>query len=29
VSIYEQLEDAIHRCNHLAESLESVVVKHS
>jgi len=29
VSIYEQLEDAIDRCKHLAESLESVVVKHS
>ena len=28
-SIYEQLEDAIDRCKHLAESLESVVVKHS
>lgn len=29
VSIYEQLEDAIDRCKHLAESLESVVVKHT
>jgi uncharacterized protein len=29
VSIYEQLEDAIDRCKHLAQSLESVVVKHS
>ena len=29
VTIYEQLEDAIDRCKHLAESLESVVVKHS
>jgi uncharacterized protein len=29
VSIYEQLEDAIDRCKHLAESLEGVVVKHS
>jgi uncharacterized protein Yka (UPF0111/DUF47 family) len=28
-SIYETLEDAIDRCKHLAESLESVVVKHS
>jgi uncharacterized protein Yka (UPF0111/DUF47 family) len=29
LSIYEQLEDAIDRCKHLAESLESVVVKHT
>jgi hypothetical protein len=29
VYIYEQLEDAIDRCKHLAESLEGVVVKHS
>jgi uncharacterized protein Yka (UPF0111/DUF47 family) len=29
VSIYEQLEDSIDRCKHLAELLESVVVKHT
>ncbi len=29
VSIYEQLEDAIDRCKHLAESLEGIVVKHT
>lgn len=29
VWIYEQLEDAIDRCKHLAESLESIVVKHT
>jgi predicted phosphate transport protein (TIGR00153 family) len=29
VSIYEQLEDSIDRCKHLAETLEAVVVKHS
>jgi uncharacterized protein Yka (UPF0111/DUF47 family) len=29
VSIYEQLEDGIDRCKHLAELLESVVVKHT
>jgi hypothetical protein len=29
VSIYEQLEDAIDRTKHLAESLEGVVVKHT
>ena len=29
VWVYEQLEDAIDRCKHLAESLESIVVKHT
>jgi uncharacterized protein Yka (UPF0111/DUF47 family) len=29
VWIYEQLEDAIDRCKHLAENLESIVVKHT
>jgi uncharacterized protein Yka (UPF0111/DUF47 family) len=29
VSIYEKLEDSIDRCKHLAELLESVVVKHT
>lgn len=29
VSIYEQLEDSIDRCKHLAEVLESIVVKHT
>jgi uncharacterized protein Yka (UPF0111/DUF47 family) len=29
VSIYEQLEDSIDRCKHLAELLESIVVKHT
>ncbi len=29
VAIYEQLEDSIDRCKHLAELLESVVVKHT
>jgi hypothetical protein len=29
VSIYEQLEDAIDRCKHLAQSLEGIVVKHT
>jgi uncharacterized protein Yka (UPF0111/DUF47 family) len=29
VSIYEQLEDAIDRCKHLAETLEGIVVKHA
>ncbi len=29
VSIYEQLEDAIDRCKHLAQSLEGIVVKHA
>lgn len=28
VSIYEQLEDAIDRCKHLAQTLEGIVVKH-
>ncbi len=28
-SIYEQLEDAIDRCKHLAQSLEGIVVKHT
>lgn len=29
VSIYEQLEDSLDRCKHLAEVLESIVVKHT
>ena len=29
VAIYEQLEDSIDRCKHLAELLESIVVKHT
>jgi uncharacterized protein Yka (UPF0111/DUF47 family) len=29
VTVYEQLEDAIDRCKHLAELLESIVVKHT
>lgn len=29
ISIYEQLEDSLDRCKHLAEVLESIVVKHT